>query len=83
LIDKLMLERYGAERLPKKNNGSLLSLADAFYHPSTKSRDIIPDAVIDGYDVEYHLTGRILNIEYIDDHTWAKLYVQHVVQRVV
>ncbi|KAH7383190.1 hypothetical protein BKA66DRAFT_529711 [Pyrenochaeta sp. MPI-SDFR-AT-0127] len=67
LIDKMMLERYGRDSIPKKLDGSLLSLADTFYHSSTKSRDVIPDAVIDGYDKGHHLTGRILNIEYIDD----------------
>lgn len=67
LIDKLMLDRYGEQGLPKKLDGSLFNLADTFYHPSTNSRDIIPDAVIDGYDKGHHMTGRIHNIEYIDD----------------
>lgn len=67
LIDKMMSDRYGQDSIPKKLNGSPLSLADTFYHSSTRSRDVIPDAVIDGYDNGHHLTGRILNIEYIDD----------------
>lgn len=67
LIDTMMVSRYGPQRLPKRMDGSQLSLANTFYHPSTASRDVIPDAVIDGYDNDHHLTGRIQNIEFIDD----------------
>jgi hypothetical protein len=67
LIDQLMLDRYGRNAIPKKLDGKLFSLADTFYHPSTNSRDIIPDAIVDGYDKGHHMTGRILNVEYIDD----------------
>ncbi|PSN71509.1 hypothetical protein BS50DRAFT_284066 [Corynespora cassiicola Philippines] len=67
LIDQMMMDRYGKNNLPKKIDGSLFSLADTFYHPSTNSRDVIPDAIADGYDKGHHMTGRILNIEYIDD----------------
>ena len=67
LIDKMMEERYGKSNLPKQLNGELIVLADMFYHPEHHSRDIIPDASIDGQDPDHHLTGWILNVEYIDD----------------
>jgi hypothetical protein len=67
LIDKMMLERYGMDNLPKRLDGSLLSLADLFYSRSTRSRDIIPGAIIEGYDKELHMVGDIHHIEYIDD----------------
>ncbi|KAA8620938.1 hypothetical protein PtrSN002B_005017 [Pyrenophora tritici-repentis] len=67
LIDRMMMDRYGADILPKRLDGSLLKLADLFYHKSTKSRDIIPGAIIEGYDRSHHMTGDIHNIEYIDD----------------
>jgi hypothetical protein len=67
LIDKMMLDRYGMEHLPKRLDGSLISLADLFYSPSTKSRDIIPGAIIEGYEKELHMVGDIHHIEYIDD----------------
>jgi hypothetical protein len=67
LIDKMMLDRYGMEYLPKRLDGSLISLADLFYSPSTKSRDIIPGAIIEGYEKELHMVGDIHHIEYIDD----------------
>lgn len=67
LIDKMMWDRYGIENAPKRLDGSLLSLADLFYSPSTISRDIIPGAIIEGYDRQTHMVGDIHNIEYIDD----------------
>lgn len=67
LIDKMMLDRHGVDNLPKRLDGSLLSLADLFYHPITKARDIIPEAIIEGYEKELHMVGEIHNIEYIDD----------------
>ncbi|KAF1993434.1 hypothetical protein P154DRAFT_557730 [Amniculicola lignicola CBS 123094] len=67
LIDQMMLERYGLSRLPRQHDGSLISLSSCFYTPSTRSGDIVPDEIIDGYDKNRHLTGRILNVEYIDD----------------
>jgi hypothetical protein len=67
LIDEMMIDRYGKNSIPKKLDGSLFRLADTFYHADTNSRDIIPDAIADGYDKGHHMTGRILNVEYIDD----------------
>jgi hypothetical protein len=67
LIDKMMLDRYGLENAPKRLDGSLLSLADLFYSPSTMSRDIIPGSIIEGYHKTSHMVGDIHNIEYIDD----------------
>ncbi|USP76221.1 signal peptide protein [Curvularia clavata] len=67
LIDKMMLDRYGIENAPKRLDGSLLGLSDLFYSPSTMARDIIPGAIIEGFDKQHHMVGEIHNIEYIDD----------------
>lgn len=67
LIDQMMMERYGESRIPRKDDGTLISLADCFYHPSTRAGDIVADEVIDGYDRDQHIVGTIHHVEYIDD----------------
>lgn len=67
LIDQMMLERYGEAGVPTKDDGSLIRLADSFYHPSTRAGDIVADEVIDGYDKDQHIVGTIHHVEYIDD----------------
>src|SRR5947208_199141 len=41
LIDRMMLERYGEERLPRRGNGRIFRLADCFYSSQTVSGDIV------------------------------------------
>ena len=67
LIDEMMLKRFGGEGVPRCQDGRLFRLADRFYSTTTKSGDIVPDEIIDGYTPEEHIVGTILNIEYIDD----------------
>ena len=67
LIDQMMLERYGEERLPRRGDGRLFRLADCFYSTATVSGDIVADEIIDGFDVEQHIVGTIHDIEFIDD----------------
>ena len=67
LIDRLMLERYGEEGVPRRANGKLFSLAECFYSSETSGGDIVADEVIDGFDVEQHIVGTIHDIEFIDD----------------
>jgi pSer/pThr/pTyr-binding forkhead associated (FHA) protein len=67
LIDQLMLERYGEERIPRRGNGRLFRLAECFYSPETVAGDIVADEIIDGFDVEQHIVGTIHDIEFIDD----------------
>lgn len=67
LIDQLMLERYGEERLPRRANGRIFRLAECFYSPETVAGDIVADEIIDGFDVDQHIVGTIHDIEFIDD----------------
>ncbi len=67
LIDQMMLERYGEERVPRRGDGRIFSLADCFYSAETVSGDIVADEIIDGFDVDQHIVGTIHHIEFIDD----------------
>ncbi|HET8841766.1 MAG TPA: FHA domain-containing protein, partial [Ktedonobacteraceae bacterium] len=67
LIDQLMLERYGEERIPRRGNGQLFRLAECFYSSDTTAGDIVADEIIDGFDADQHIVGTIHNVEFIDD----------------
>lgn len=67
LIDQMMQERYGEERLPRRGNGQIFRLAECFYSSETTSGDIVADEIIDGYDTDQHIVGTIHNVEFIDD----------------
>ena len=67
LIDQLMLERYGEERLPRRGNGRIFRLAECFYSPETIAGDIVADEIIDGFDADQHIVGTIRDVEFIDD----------------
>ena len=67
LIDQMMLERYGEERLPRRGDGRIFRLADCFYSTETIAGDIVADEIIDGFDVDQHIVGTIHHIEFIDD----------------
>src|SRR5579884_2141844 len=67
LIDQMMLERYGEERLPRRGDGRIFRLAECFYSTETVSGDIVADEIIDGFDVDQHIVGTIHDIEFIDD----------------
>jgi pSer/pThr/pTyr-binding forkhead associated (FHA) protein len=67
LLDQMMLERYGEERLPRRGNGQIFRLAECFYSPHTVAGDIVADEIIDGFDVDQHIVGTIRHIEFIDD----------------
>jgi hypothetical protein len=66
-LDQMMLERYGVEGLPRRENGAIFRLAECFYTPNTRAGDIVPDEVINGFTPQYHLAGTIKHVEYIDD----------------
>ena len=66
LIDQMMLERYGEDRVPKRL-GKRMKLADMFFGTETVAGDIIADNIVDGYDNERHIAGTIHHIEFIDD----------------
>ncbi|KAF2257817.1 putative efflux protein [Lojkania enalia] len=67
LIDQLMLERYGEEGIPRRDDGAILSLADCFYSSKTTGSNIRPEEIIDGYDTDHHIVGTIHHVEFIDD----------------
>jgi hypothetical protein len=68
LIDKLMLERYGERRIPRRGNSQkLFLLAETLYSPHTQAGDIVADEIIDGFDLEQHVAGTIHHVEFIDD----------------
>jgi hypothetical protein len=67
LIDQLMLERYGEERIPRRGNGQLFRLAECFYSGETTAGDIVADEIIDGFDIDQHIVGTIRDVEFIDD----------------
>src|SRR5215213_6580824 len=48
-IDRLMVERYGEDRLPHRGDGTLLRLGECFYHPDTLPGAVDPDEVISGF----------------------------------
>lgn len=67
LIDQMMIERYGSERVPHRGNGQLFRLAECFYSTQTTAGDIVADEIIDGYDTDQHIVGTIHHVEFIDD----------------
>lgn len=67
LIDQMMLERYGEQRVPRRGNGQLFRLAECFYSTQTTAGDIVADEIIDGYDTDQHIVGTIHHVEFIDD----------------
>lgn len=67
LIDKMMMDRYGLDGVPRRANGKVFSLAECFYSPQTTAGYVVADEVINGYDKNHHLAGTIHHIEFIDD----------------
>lgn len=65
-IDELMLERYGADRLPRRGDGRVFRLQETFYGEETFASDAFADEVIGCYEPA-HVTGRIYHTEFIDD----------------
>ena len=67
VMDQMMLERYGAERLPRVAGGGRLLLADIFHHAQGKSGDARADEVIAGFAPDSQIAGLVRAREYIDD----------------
>ena len=67
LIDQMMVERYGEERLPRRGDGSLFRLAECLYSPDSAAGDARADEVLSGFDVDAHIGGVVRHIEVIDD----------------
>lgn len=68
LIDKLMIDRYGLDRIPRRGNTDKpFLLAETFYGTETTAGDIVADEVIDMFDADRHISGTIHHVEFIDD----------------
>ncbi len=71
LIDEMMLERYGEDRLPRRGDGELFRLAEVFYSDKTKGGPYYSDEIITGFLQSFgekgHAAGRIYHTEFIDD----------------
>jgi hypothetical protein len=78
LIDRMMLDRYGEEGVPRRANGEVFKLAECFYSEATSGGDIVADEVIDGFDIEQHIVGTIRDVEFIDDR-WRDGYPNRVI----
>jgi len=78
LIDEMMQERYGEDRIPRRANGEIFRLAECFYSAETSGGDIVADEIIDGFDVEQHIVGTIQHVEFIDDR-WRDGFPNRVI----
>ena len=71
LIDQLMLERYGEDRIPLRGDGRLFRLGEVFYGQDTEPGGIYTDEIISGFlssfGDESHISGLVHHTEFIDD----------------
>lgn len=67
LIDKMMLERYGEDMLPRRGDGRPYKLAECFYSPHTSAGSVRGDEVVTGFEGESHVAGVAHRLEIIDD----------------
>ncbi|NGO66881.1 FHA domain-containing protein [Streptomyces boncukensis] len=70
-IDRLMLERYGEDGVPRRGDGRLMRLAECLYHPDWPAGPVAADDVLTGFlgaaGMETRVTGTVLHTEFIDD----------------
>ncbi|GAA2987223.1 MFS transporter [Actinokineospora diospyrosa] len=67
-IDRLMMERFGEDRVPRRGDGSLFLLGECFYNPDPESPgDARADEVVSGWTPESHIAGVVQRVEFIDD----------------
>jgi EmrB/QacA subfamily drug resistance transporter len=70
LIDRLMLERYGADRLPRLGDGSPFRLHECFFDPDPDSAgDARADEVLSGFIPDSHIAGIVTESVHIDDRS--------------
>ena len=68
LIDQLMAERYGEDRIPRRGDGTIFRLHECFYgHDPESAGDARADEVISGYIEDSHIAGVVDSVELIDD----------------
>jgi hypothetical protein len=83
LIDELMLERWGEDRIPRRGDGKLYKLRECFYEPGTEAGGIYTDEVLTGFlssfdGTESRIGGLVHHVEFIDDR-WNSGEPQRVV----
>lgn len=83
LIDELMLEHWGEDRVPRRGDGRLYKLRECFYEPGTEAGGIYTDEVITGFlssfdGDDHRIGGLVHHVEFIDDR-WADRKPQRIV----
>jgi len=66
-IDRLMAERFGEDRLPKRGDGRCYRLAECFYTPYTTAGSVRGDEVVTAFEGDSHIGGVARHHEFIDD----------------
>jgi MFS family permease len=67
-IDRMMIERYGMDRIPRRGDGEPFILHECFFNPSPDSTgDARADEVITGFIPGSHVAGLVQAFERIDD----------------
>jgi EmrB/QacA subfamily drug resistance transporter len=68
LIDRLLLERYGEQRLPRLSDGSPFRLHECFFDPDPESAgDARADEVLSGFIPDSHIAGLVTESVHVDD----------------
>jgi len=67
VIDEMMIERYGVDRIPRRGDGGLYLLSECFYNREVKVGDATADELLSGFDKNGHIAGAVQHLEYIDD----------------
>ncbi|WP_170220956.1 MFS transporter [Amycolatopsis cihanbeyliensis] len=67
-IDRLMVERYGRDRVPRRPNGELFLLHECFYYPgAADGGEGRADEVIDGWVSDGHIAALVGAVDIVDD----------------
>ncbi len=68
LIDRLMLERYGEQQLPRLGDGSPFRLHECFFDTDPDSAgDARADEVLSGFIPDSHIAGVVTDSVHVDD----------------
>ncbi len=67
VIDEMMIERYGVDRIPRRADGNLLLLSECFFNRDVEVGDAVVDELVSAFDTNGHIAGTVKHIEFIDD----------------
>jgi hypothetical protein len=68
LIDRMMIERYGIDRIPVRRDGKPFLLSEVFRSDETEAGEIYADEIVHSEEpVGVHVSGFIYHTEFIDD----------------